>query len=166
MKASVSELCEKLGVGRGLRAYESHQLCVFDDEGDRSCTAEVRLSGDERELEAIYQIGHQTPSEGKPPIEVRFYLKTKPHSGDAHAICALRIEGEDEVNALYDWEGKACKVFKRVLRALEKNEVPDFKAILDEEWVSNERFGGGRQGGGKRNPKAKIDNLLQRGRGF
>lgn len=159
MRLGLNDFLQKLGVNYAMGAYETCPWSASDAEQGKTCSAEVRMNSDTTEIEAELQIFYDTPEAGKPPIEQILWLKAIPHQ-NLWEVHELRIKREDWRGKMYGWEDKCCNFFRACIMELEQGRMPDIDALLEKEMKDNERFGGGRGGGGK-SPKIKPAQLLQ-----
>lgn len=159
MRLPLSEFLQKLGVGYVLGSYETCPWSASDNTLGKTCSAEVRMNPDASEIEAELQIFYEIPEAGKPSIEQILWLKAIPHQ-EKWDVTDLRIKREDWRGRMYGWEEKCCNFFRACVIELEQGRIPDIEALLEKEMKDNERFGGGRGGGGK-SPRIKPAQLLQ-----
>ncbi len=157
MRLVLPEFLQKLGVGTVMGPYETFPWSAGD--GEKTCSAEVRMNPDATEIEAEVQIFHDNPEPGHHSIEQILWLKAIPHQG-AWEVNDLRIRREDWRGRMYGWEEKCMNFFRACVVDLEQGRIPDVDALLEKEMNEKERFGGGRGGSGK-SPKIKPAQLLQ-----
>lgn len=169
MRFELKELLDKLGVGYIMSAYETCPWSAYDEEKGMTCSAEVRMNHDGDEIEAEMQVFHDTPEPGKPPVEQVFWLFARPVVAESKwEIRSVKVRGEEQANSVYAWEEKCCGFFDACVQELKMGNMPDIEEILKRELHENERYGGGRGGGGSKSPKIKPQALLgmKQGRGF
>ncbi|MBL8641451.1 MAG: hypothetical protein JNL76_04965 [Alphaproteobacteria bacterium] len=159
MRLPLSEFLQKLGVSYLLGSYETCPWSVTDNGSGKTCSAEVRMSPDSEEIEAELQIFYEQPEPGKPPVEQILWLKALPHQTKWDVV-DLRIRREDWRGKMYGWEEKCCNFFRACVIELDQGRIPDIDGLLEKEMKENERFSGGKGGGGK-SPKIKPAQLLQ-----
>ena len=166
MRATLSELMDKLGVGYELAPYETFPWSVMDQ--NLTCSAEVRMNPDGTEVEAEIQLLTEEPEPGKKPIDQVFWMRVTPHIQSKWAVIQLRIKGEDWVEKVYGWEEKCCNFFRACVAELALGSMPDIEALLDREMREKERFGDQRGGGGGKSPKIRPNQILdmKKGQGF
>ena len=168
MRAPLKELLDKLGVGYVLSAYETCPWSAYDDEKGITCSAEVRMNNDGDEIEAEMQFMRENPEGDEKPIEQVYWLLAKPAVQDQWDVKGIKIRGESDTDGTYNWTEKAVNFFNGCVQELKMGKIPDIDEILAREMKSNERYGGGVQGGGSKAPKIKPQALLgmKGGRGF
>ncbi len=165
MRAELKEILDLLNVGYVLSAYETCPWSLYDDIGGVTCSAEVRMGMDMEDLEAEIQVLYDAPRDGK-AIDQIMWMRATPRDGK-WSPKLLRIRGEDKAGEVYDWETKCCQFFGACVTALLMDEMPDFDALLEEYFHDRERKAGSGRGGRKA-PKAKMDQVLgmKKGGGF
>lgn len=176
MRVPLKKLCEQLGVSRALSAYETQPWAHHDDAKATTCSAEVRMGPGAEDLEAEIQIlrdeavedeeegeGGGAASGGGPPPGVPeqvYLLRALPVDGEWE-VKALTIKGKDYVHEFSDWDEKGCTVFRTIVQALAREEMPDIDAIIEEEMADDDFWGSGRRGKvGRKSPKANTASLL------
>lgn len=168
MRTQLKELLDKLGVGYVLSAYETCPWSAYDDENGITCSAEVRMNNDGDEIEAEMQFMRENPTGDEKPIEQVYWLLARPATADQWDVKDIKIRGEGDTEGLYGWTEKAVSFFNACVQELKMGKIPDIDEILAREMKSNERYGGGAQGGGSKAPKIKPQALMgmKGGRGF
>lgn len=166
MRVPITEMMDKLAVGYPLSSYETCPWSVYDSEKGVTCSAEVRMDGEGKELEAELQLMYDTPPEGKPPVEQIFWMICKPVSGDLWETKDIKVKGADE-KGTYDWGTKGAEFFTACVTELKMDKVPDIDQLIEDILRNKERYAAGR-GGGSKSPKIKPQALLnmKQGRGF
>jgi len=159
MRLTSRELMDRLGVPNVLTPYETYPFTVYDAAQGLTCSAEVRMGMEDNEIECEIQLVHDTPPAGKSSMELVIWFQLK-HSGTTEWDAKdARMKGEPIDRTLYNWEEKCCNFFGAVVRFLKMDQIPDIDELIDDEFHSRERFGGGGAGGGK-SPKIKPGQLL------
>lgn len=167
MRATFTELLEKLGVGYPLSAYETCPWSGSDQSSGRTCSAEVRMNPDGLELEAEVQIFYDIPKDGRASIEQIMWLKATPHIQDKWDVSELRIKRENWNGKIYNWEEKCLNFFRAIITEIEQGRFPDIEALLEREMSQKEKFAGNRGSGGGKSPKIRPEQLLNmKGQGF
>jgi hypothetical protein len=159
LNISIDELCQKLGVGYTLGAYQTQPWSAHDSAKGMTCSAEVRMGSADDELEAEAQMMYDIPPAGKPPMEQICYIKATPRAGQWDVV-TLRIKGEPYGKDISNWQEKSCNFFSMLVSALGGNEIPDIDELIEEAFHAKERFYHQRQGGGGRAMKAKNAGAL------
>lgn len=168
MRMISRDLMDKLGIPQMLTAYETYPFNVYDAAKGLTCSAEARMGMDASEIECEIQIMYDTPPAGKHAMEQVVWFSLKHVVGGAEwDVKEARLKSQPIDRELYNWEEKCCNFFGAVVRFLKMDQVPDVEELLEEEFHSRERFGGGGAGGGK-SPKIKPGQLLgmKKGQGF
>ncbi|MDB5491340.1 MAG: hypothetical protein JWO78_1189 [Micavibrio sp.] len=159
MRMTSRELMDRLGVPNELTPYETYPFTIYDAARGLTCSAEVRMGMDKDEIECEIQLVHDTPPVGKPSMELVIWFQIK-HSGTTEwETKDARLKNAPIDRTLYNWEEKCCNFFGAVVRFLKMDQIPDMDDLIDDEFHSRERFGGGGAGGGK-SPKIKPGQLL------
>jgi hypothetical protein len=168
MRVDLKELCDKLGVGYVLSPYETCPWSAYDSTTGITASGEVRMNNEGDEIEAELQFMFDDPEEGKPPVEQICYIFCKPVTQGKWSPTTLKVRGNDEEGALYEWETKGCNFFAACAQEIKMGNIPDIDAIYDKEMDGKERFRDGRQGNASKAPKIKPQALLgmKGGRGF
>lgn len=162
---SLKELCDKLGVGHPLSAYETFPWSAFAPDKGITASAEVRMGGDSEEIEAEAQLMYDTPPAGKPPMEQVCYIRATA-AGDRWTVVTLRVRGKPYGADISNWQNKSCIFFSLLVSSLKTDEIPDVDDCLEEAFYGKDRLGGGGGGGGGKSPKIKAGQVLgiKRGR--
>lgn len=165
MRLTSRDLMDKLGVPHVLTPYETYPFNVYDAAQGLTCSAEVRMGMDDDEIEGEIQLMYDTPPAGKPSMQQILWFSVK------HAASSVewetkdaRLNGEPIDRTIYNWEEKCCTFFGAVTRFLKLDQIPDMEELIDEEFHSRERFGGGGAGGGK-SPKIRPGQLMNMKKG-
>jgi hypothetical protein len=168
MRATLKEMCEMLGAFQILGPYELVPWSASDATKGQTISAEVRMNPDGDELEAEIQIIHDTPQAGGASVEQFLWLCATPHVQDKWSVKTLRIKNEIWNNKVYNWEEKACNLFRATVTQIEQGFVPDMEEMIEKHIRSKERFGDQRGSGGGKSPKIKPAQLLdmKKGQGF
>jgi hypothetical protein len=166
MRVSISELCDKLGVGYTLGPYQTHPWSCHQSETGLTCSAEVRMSPDDAELEAEAQMMYDTPPAGKPPMDQFCHIRAIASRDGLWSIQSLRLKGEPYGKDIHDWDVKACLFFSMLVSALATDEVPDIDELIEEAFYGKERFYDQRSGGGGKAPKIRAGSLMNAKKGF
>jgi hypothetical protein len=159
MRASLRELCDKLGVGYILSAYETCPWSAYDDEHDISCSAEVRMNSDATELEAEMQIMRDAPQDDEDPIEQVYWMVARPAVGDQWDVKISKVKGENK-EEVYNWHGKAVDFFHACVQELKMGKIPDFDELMKKILDKKDRFSDQRGSGSSKSPKIKPQQLL------
>lgn len=160
MKATLDEFTDKLYMNHKLSAYETYPWSHYDEASGITCNAEVRMSGDEEEMEAEIQVVRERPDDTEKAMVQIFYMRIIPYQKGQFQISALRIMGEDHMNGKYGWGEKGCKFFKLSVRCLEDGQLPDFDEIFEEAMNEDGMFGDRVGEGGGKSPHIKMHQLL------
>ncbi len=147
MRVFLKELLDKLAVNRTLSAYETNPWSAFDDEKGITFSAEVRMNGDGKELEAEIQIMRDNPTGDEKPFEQLFWLICTPAVNEKWDFKSFKLKGEPLKDPPYGWEDKGCQLFSACVQEINMGKVPDFDALMEKHMKDNAKFGG-RQGGG------------------
>jgi hypothetical protein len=169
MRATISELMDKLGVGYVPGPYESIPWSHYDSGTGITCSAEVRMSMDGDEVEAEIQFLHDTPPEGSAhTMEHICNLRAAPVNDGQWTTTLFTYRGQPYGQDAYDWEEKACLFFQLVVQDIVAEKFPDIEDLLDDAFHKREHFTGNSQGGGGKAPKIRPGQLLnpKGGRGF
>lgn len=169
MRVSKKDLMDRLAVGYELGSYETCPWSCYDGESGRTCSAEVRMDPEGMELEAEIQLMHDTPPEGKPPMEQIFWIKSKPlQSSGEWEIADFKLRGAAPEEEIYNWQEKSCNFFSAFVQELQTDVIPDIDELIDREFHSRERAGDQSEGGGGKSPVIKANQLLdmKKGGGF
>lgn len=161
MKVSLDELMQKLGVGHTLGPYENMPWNHYDSVGGKTCSAEVRMNPDGKEIEAELQFIYDSPPPGKTQLEQVVYIKCKPNNQSFWNVTDLWVRRENWQNKVYNWEEKCCNFFRACVAELARGVVPDIDTLLEREMSDKERFGGSRGGGGGKSPKIRPEQIMK-----
>lgn len=166
MRVTLKEMMDKLAVGYILSAYETCPWSVYDSEKGITCSAEVRMDGEAKELEAELQIMYDTPPAGKPSVEPVFWMSCKPVNAELWETKAIKVRGVDE-SEIFGWGDKGAAFFVACVTELKMDKLPEIDELIENIIHAKERGAGGR-GGGSKSPKIKPQALLNMkgGRGF
>ena len=157
---------DKLGVGYPLKPYETYPWSLYESDTGMTANADLAMNSDGDEVEAQIMFLYDEPQEGKPPIELLFSMKIVPHTGDLWKIIKLDIKSENYMNKSYDWENNSCDVFRRCAMDIQRGSMPDFDAILEQEFYKGEKGGQrGGKGGGKKSPNIRPEQMPGMNRG-
>lgn len=159
MQVPFKEFMNKLGVAQPLQPYETCPWSVYEDEKGLTCSAEARMDGEGRQVEAEIQLFYDVPPAGKPPMEQVCLIRARQLSGGDWAVYAFLVRGEVYGKDIYNWEEKSCAFFKAAITELGHDVIPDFDDILARE-LNAERGGDQRGGGGGRSFKSKNQSAL------
>ena len=90
-----------------------------------------------------------------------FFLRIIPTNDGRWMPVMMFLKGEDFVNKINNWEGKARDFFRSCIEAMLMDELPDIEELIEKE-LDDERWGGrGKRGKiGKKSPKIKPAALL------
>ena len=168
MKASLEEMIHELSVPRVLQPYEDHLWTYYDGDEGVTCIAEVRLSGESREMEAEMQVMYDTPPEDGLPIKQIMQMKAVQDIPGQFSVKKCTVMDEDMVENGYNWGGRSCKFWRACIECLEREELPDFEYLRDTEMEDDGMYGDQLGDGGGRSPKVRAGNLLgmKKGSGF
>jgi hypothetical protein len=158
MKATLKEFMDFLGVDHIMNSYETDIIQHYDEAQGLTCSAEVRMGSDQRDLEAEVQLFYDEPPAGKPPVEQIMLMKAKPKVTGPWEPVFLLVKGENMTNKFPDWEESACQFYAAITYHLKRGEMPNIDALIDEHMDGEGGFagrGGRRRGGGRKNPKFK-----------
>jgi hypothetical protein len=172
MRITLHELMEKLGVPHTLSAYETWPFATMDALSGKTCSAEVRMSPDCDEVEAEIQLVEDDESDmgsaDSAGVQQLFWLIATPFKEEKWAIKGLRIKSEDWVGKVFNWEEKACNLFRAITHELARGQMPDFDEIMEKEMKAKDRYGDQRGGGAGKSPIIRPGQLLdmKKGAGF
>ncbi len=154
-----------LGVGYDMSPCEIYPWSVHNPQKGETCSAEVRVGFNGEEVEAEILMVYDEPRNGR-TIDQILHLRAVPKD-NKWSVIHLRIKSEDKKGAVFDWETKSCKFFAACVQEIMQGSMPDFDALLEQEFHDNERMGGGGRGGRKA-PKMRADQVLgmKKGGGF
>lgn len=162
MRVSLKELMDKLGVGHEMGAYETYPWSCYDADEEMTCSAEVRMGPEGRDVEAEVQIMPDIPSETRPPMEQICLIRAIPVSGDLWNVRELFIKGApfDKKEEVSEWEDKACELFKEIVQELALDNIPDMDRLIRDILSGRGRKGmHGGEGGGK-SPKVRGGQIM------
>src|SRR5688572_19192001 len=149
MRVTLKELLDQLGVGYELSPYETCPWSVYDTEKGLTCSAEVRMDGEGKEIEAELQLMHDTPPAGKPGVEQVVWILCHLSGADQKwEPKALKLRGQDDT-AVFGWGEKSAEFFAACVQELKMDKIPDIDELIDSILHSKERFAGGRGGSSK-----------------
>lgn len=160
MKAPLEEMLNELSVPRLLQPYEDHLWTFYAPEEGVTCMAEVRLSGEGRELEAEMQVMYDTPPEGGLPVKQIMILQAKQDVPGQFTVKTCSVMGDDMVENGYNWGGRSCKFWRACVEHFEREELPDFEYLKETEMEDDGMYGDQMGDGGGRNPKIRTGQLL------
>lgn len=169
MKLTFRQLMDKLGVPHEMTPYETYPFNVYDSAKGMTCSAEIRMGMEANEVEGEVQMMYDTPPEGGASMKQILWFSVKPLATTAEWDTKdAKLQGQPIDRSMYNWEEKCCNFFGALVRFLKMDEVPDMDQLIEEEFHSRERFGGGASGGGGKSPKIKPGQLLgmKKGQGF
>ncbi|MEM6812334.1 MAG: hypothetical protein AAF549_07690 [Pseudomonadota bacterium] len=159
MRASLRELCDKLGVGYIMSAYETCPWAAYDDEKGLTCNAEVRMDSDETELEAEMQLMRDEPQGDEKELEQIYWMVARPAVGDKWDIKLSKVKGETKAE-VYDWDGKAAEFFHACVQELKMGKIPDFDDLIKKIIEKKDRFSDQQGSGSSKAPKIKPQQLM------
>jgi hypothetical protein len=160
MKATLQQMTENLGLDRQPGPYDSRMWTADNMETGTSCTAMMAMNAEGDEIEVTVDLNHTTPKPETPEQESIMYFHIKRDLNQKWSPDILRVKGEALHSKLYDWEKKACDFFLAVTVILNRSEVPDIDELIERIFRSNDQFGSGTAGGGKRNPTIRPEQIL------
>lgn len=177
MRVDLVELLEKLGVNRELYPYEAQPWFLYDEEQGITCSAEVRMGPGAEDLEAEIQFLYDeeqeeekvTPgaNEEEDHIEIIHYFRKQilhmralPVVQGQWTPVDLRINDENYVNKIYDWEGKGCNFFLACIEAIQMGELPNIEELTGKELKDDAKGSGKRGRIGRKSPKANPAALM------
>ena len=154
MQLVLGELLGHLGVMEELIGYETDSWQFHSDEKHKTCSAEVRMAGDQTEFEVEILTFLDEPDEEGPPVVQVLAMMGKPRANGKWSLSNLIVKGEPL--AFSDWEAGACAFYTDVSAHIKREEFPDIDALIDEHLQGEGGQAGSRKkGGGRKNPKFK-----------
>ena len=167
MRVTIKELMDKMGVGYVPGPYESVPWSAYDPVKGVTCSAEVRMGPDSRDIEGEIQMMYDTPPAGKGSMEHICALKAGPLADGQWTVSEFKIRGEAYGADKYDWEEKACHFLLLVAQELGAGNVPHIDDLLEDAFHSRDRVADQYGGGSSKSPKIRPDQILNiKGRGF
>ncbi len=166
MQVNLTELLSYLGIQEDLLGYETDSSQYRDDDKEKTCSAEVRMAGEQREFEVEILTFFDEPEEGAPPVEQILAMIGKPKSGDRWSLSQASVKGEP-LN-FGGWEEGVCAFYTEIVMNLRQEVFPDIDALIDEHLQGEGgQAGRNKRGGGRKNPKFKPpSNSISMKRGF
>ena len=160
MRATLQEICEKLGLDAVPASYETVPVSLYDADKGMTASAEIRMGPDQAEIEAEIQLIHDMPLASGSSLEQIMTMRAIPKTDGKWTPVALKVKGEDYASKFGGWEDKACEFYNAVSIRMRRNEMPDFETLIDE-ILSGGDYGGRRGGGASRkSPKIKPAQVL------
>ena len=167
MRVPIKELMDKMGVGYVPGPYESVPWSAYDPEKGITCSAEVRMSADNNEIDGEIQLMYDTPLPGRAPVEHICAIKAQPQADGNWFISDFKIRGAAYGQDSYNWSEKACHFIRLVVNELLAGNIPHIDDLLEEAFHSREYFADQSGGGGSKSPKIRPEQMLNiKGRGF
>lgn len=163
MRIKFKELMTKLGVAHEMQPYETAPWSHYDDEKEITYSGEARMNTCGEECEAEFQIWHDTPPPGKTALDQVVYIQAKLHKG-MWEIDMVKIRGENYVNKFYDWDNKACNLFRALCQDVGMGQSPDVDALIKEH-MRESKSGSQRGEGGSKSPRIRPEQLLEMKKG-
>ncbi len=166
MQLPLGELLSHLGVPEDMLGYETDSWQLHDDVKDRTCSAEVRMAGEQTEFEVEILTFLDEPDEEGPPVVQVLAMMGKPRANGKWSLGSLVIKQEPV--AFADWEAGVCAFYNDVSAHLKRGDYPDIDALIDEHLQGEGgQAGSRRKGGGRKNPKFKPPgNTMKKGMGM
>jgi hypothetical protein len=172
MRMALKDLMEKLGVGRIMQPYETNPWFHYDADKGITCSAEVRVGPGASDIETEIQYLHDETGEAgetegeaasggpKPPQQIML-MRILPNGDGTWTTKYLRVNGDDYMNKVYNWEEKGCNFFRAFIEALQMSVLPNLEELIETELGDDDEFGGGRRGRvGRKSPGIKPGALL------
>ena len=162
----MKKLLESLGVAHVLAPYETHPWFVYSDEKGITCSAEVRMGADGREIECEIQFLHdesddEEDDEQSGGREQILSMQCGLATETEWTVKALTVRNKDYANAFYNWEEKGCAFFLSCVEALQVGELPDVDSLVGEKMQDDTSWGGSGKGKiGRKSPTIKPGSLL------
>ena len=166
MKISLKELLSYLGIHEELMGYETDSSQYRDEAKEKTCSAEVRMAGEQRELEVEILTFLDEPDEEGPPVQQVLAMIGKPKADDKWQLSNCRVKGEEV--SFGGWEEGACALYTEIVATLRREQFPDIDALINEHMEGEGGFAGrGKRGGGRKNPKFKPpSNTIKMNKGM
>ncbi len=154
MRVLLKELHSQLGVHDVLMGYETDSSQYYDEERDKTCSAEVRMAGEQREIEVEILTFSLEPKEGEPPVNQILAMRGVPKNDGLWVLKDLRVKGDE--TTFPDWEKGACAFYTAIVLHIRNEQFPDIDALIDEHLQGEAgQAGRAKRGGGRKNPKFK-----------
>ena len=154
MRLLLKELLGQLGVPEVLMGYETDSCQYYDEGRDKTCSAEVRMAGEQREMEIEVLTFSMEPKEDEPPVTQVLAMRAVPKVDDLWVLKDLRVKNEE--TTFPDWEQGACAFYTAIVIHIRNEEFPDIDALIDEHLQGEAgKAGRAKKGGGRKNPKFK-----------
>ncbi len=173
MRVPLNKLLERLGVGYVLSPYETCPWVLYDETRKITCSAEVRMGTDGRDIEAEIQFLYDEDDEGGSETgggdsfsqfgkrEQILWMRAEPYLSSEWSPKYLRIKGKDYVNAFHDWEGKGCDFFLTCVESLKMGTLPEIDTLIEQKMQDDEGGGAGKRGRvGRKAPKINPSQLM------
>ena len=154
MELPLGELLSHLGIHEELIGYETDSWQFRSEEKEKTCSAEVRMAGEQTEFEVEILTFLDEPDGEGPPVEQVLAMMGKPKASGKWSLTGLYVK-QDRIEYA-DWEAGACAFYVDVSAHLRREEFPDIDALIDEHLQGESgRAGSRKKGGGRKNPKFK-----------
>jgi hypothetical protein len=156
---NLKQLCDALGLDKLLGPLDSDiNQCFDDEEGGRTCSAELRMNADANELEADVQLFYDDPDDDEiPPFQQIMLMQARPKKDGGWEIISVFVKDENMTGKFSGWAESAMALYTAITHSLKQDEIPDIDALIDEHMDGEDGRPGraGRRGGGRKNPKFK-----------
>lgn len=160
MRATLQELCDKLGLDHVPMAYESVPLSLYDETKGMTASAEVRMGDNQAELDAEILAIHDLPPEDGLSVNVIMNMNVRPKQDGRWTPQSFMVKGEDYAAKIGNWEERACEFYNKICLCMKRGEMPDFEEMIGD--ILDSGNYDGRRGGGtsRKSPKIKPAQVL------
>jgi hypothetical protein len=164
MREPLEKILQHLAVGRVLSPYETMPWVHYDEATNCTCSAEVRMGSDGRDIEAEVQLlGDDDSDDGSDDggLQQMLWLRAQPVTDNMWEIKGLLVKGKSYVNEFHGWEEKGCRFFCSCVESIRMEEIPDFEALVGSTMVDDAAKGGGSSGRiGRKSPNINQSAVL------
>lgn len=185
MRVSLKDLLEKLGIDHELSPYETQPWFHYDEDKGISCSAEVRMGPDGRDIEAEIQFLYDEEQEedveeddgeggtrivGKRNfmhMQIMLMRAAPVTEHDEWSPKQLFVKQKDFTGTMYNWEEKGCDFFRSCISSILMSELPEIEDLIAKELSDDDGMGGGRTGRiGRKSPKIRPEKILNMKKGM
>jgi len=89
--------------------------------------------------------------------EIILRLRAEPIGSGIWSTKMLYIYDRNFENAIHDWEGKGCDLFRSCIQSMQMGELPDIPKLVEKEMSDSSSSGGSRGRVGRKSPKMRVN---------